>query len=127
MGLFTKPSHGKHAVEKRARKHSGCFDPELKHIKDILKSHDTQGHLLPLAFHRHIKPPVVPPPKFLQKPEMVSGKVIPFTVTVATRSWRKIGSLDAIPEDQVSTPRAKTRRAHSVKLVKMGNTMKILH
>ncbi|KAF0708974.1 hypothetical protein As57867_006127, partial [Aphanomyces stellatus] len=62
-------------------------EPEqLKQIKEILKSHDTQKHLLPLSFHKHIKPPVKPAQRLLVKPEVVSGKRVPFTKSMARKS-----------------------------------------
>ncbi|KAF0714446.1 hypothetical protein DYB37_008731 [Aphanomyces astaci] len=61
------------------------FSVEMKHIKDILKEHDTQNHLLPLRFHRHIKPPVHPPKRHFLEKEVVAGKKVPFSKTMAKR------------------------------------------
>ncbi|CAK4652671.1 hypothetical protein LEN26_000874 [Aphanomyces euteiches] len=72
---------------KKTDDNSSCaeYEHELKRIKEILKTHDTQHHLLPLAFHKHIKPPVKPPTRLLVKPEIVAGKRVPFTKTVAKK------------------------------------------
>ncbi|ETW04088.1 hypothetical protein H310_04457 [Aphanomyces invadans] len=71
--------------------------PELKHIKEILKSHDTQHHVLPLAFHKHIKPPVKPPQRLLFKDEIVAGKRVPFTKALAVKGRKR---MDVIHESE---------------------------
>ncbi|ETV63781.1 hypothetical protein H257_19288 [Aphanomyces astaci] len=64
--------------------------PELKQIKNILKTHDTQHHLLPLAFHKRIKPPVSPPRRLLFKAEVVAGKRVPFTKALAVKDRKRM-------------------------------------
>ncbi|KAF0693524.1 Aste57867_15522 [Aphanomyces stellatus] len=63
----------------QAHEPEGPFAHEIKQIKDILKDHDMQNNLLPLKFHRHVKPVVHPPQRALTQREVVSGKAIPFT------------------------------------------------
>ncbi|KAF0693526.1 Aste57867_15524 [Aphanomyces stellatus] len=65
--------------KKELQQSEGTFADEIKQIKDILKDHDMQNNLLPLKFHRHVKPPVHPPKRLLTQKEVVSGKAIPFT------------------------------------------------
>ncbi|KAH9114134.1 hypothetical protein LEN26_000875 [Aphanomyces euteiches] len=55
------------------------FHDEIKHIKNILKDRDTQNNLLPLKFHRYVKPPVEPDRRFLTQKRVVAGKRVPFT------------------------------------------------
>ncbi|RHY25731.1 hypothetical protein DYB32_008138 [Aphanomyces invadans] len=66
------------------------FADKIKQIKDILKDHDTQNHLLPLKFHRHIKPPVHPPARHLVEKEVVAGKKVPFSKVMAKRVQKEI-------------------------------------
>ncbi|KAG9404904.1 hypothetical protein AC1031_005109 [Aphanomyces cochlioides] len=61
------------------------YAEQLKQIKEILKDHDTQNNLLPLKFHRYIKPPVHPPKRLLVAKEVVGGKPIPFTKTMVKK------------------------------------------
>ncbi|CAK4078602.1 unnamed protein product [Aphanomyces euteiches] len=61
------------------------YAEQLKQIKEILKDHDTQNNLLPLKFHRYIKPPVHPPRRLLVSKEVVGGKPIPFTKTMVEK------------------------------------------
>ncbi|KAG9404350.1 hypothetical protein AC1031_004560 [Aphanomyces cochlioides] len=121
MGLFSPPLRSARVDDARARK--ARYDAEVKKIKDILKSHDTQHHVLPLSFYNHIKPPVEPPQKMQKTLEMVSGRKIPFTTALATRIRRK--GLGSIPEENTS-PATRDRKRRNCKLVKMGATIKLI-
>ncbi|KAF0700199.1 Aste57867_9253 [Aphanomyces stellatus] len=65
------------------------FQRELKHLKSLLQDKDTQHHRLPLKFHRHIKPPVRPAKKMFLENQMVGGRMVPFTMTMALRTREK--------------------------------------
>ncbi|KAF0700198.1 Aste57867_9252 [Aphanomyces stellatus] len=66
------------------------FQRELKHLKSLLQDKDTQHHRLPLKFHRHIKPPVRPAKKMFLENQMVGGRMVPFTKTMALRTRQNV-------------------------------------
>ncbi|RHX98662.1 hypothetical protein DYB28_013101 [Aphanomyces astaci] len=66
----------------------GPFADEITVIKGILKDHDTQNNLLPLKYHRHIKPPVQPLQRHLVEKEVVAGKAVPFSKVMVKKERR---------------------------------------
>ncbi|KAF0694093.1 Aste57867_15001 [Aphanomyces stellatus] len=81
-----KPPHHHHAnADASNYAKTEDFVDEIKHIKDILKDHDTQHNFLPLKFHRHVKPPVQTPPRLLVEKEVVAGKAVAFSKTMVVR------------------------------------------
>ncbi|KAH9068569.1 hypothetical protein Ae201684P_004272 [Aphanomyces euteiches] len=63
------------------------FHDEIKHIKNILKDRDTQNNLLPLKFHRYVKPPRVP---FTQSMVVKERKAMQAKATNATMKLKPI-------------------------------------
>ncbi|ETW01477.1 hypothetical protein H310_06988 [Aphanomyces invadans] len=126
MGLFDK--HSMHGLEPRWLRQS--YEPELTHIKNVLKGHDTRKNLVSLAFHKRVKPPVTPPEMLHHRLEMVAGKKVPFTVALATRGWPRMARLGVIPEGDSGSPTrrdvARSHRRREPRMVRVGRSIKLI-
>ncbi|KAF0732997.1 hypothetical protein AaE_009204 [Aphanomyces astaci] len=128
MGLFDKET--KFGLDPRwlRRNNNLGYEHQLNQIKDVLKTHDTQHNLFPLAFYRHVKPPVSPPEKFRHRPEMVAGKKVPFTVAMATRGRHRMTRLGAIPEgeNKDACRTCKRKPSRHPRMIRVGNSFKLI-